>query len=374
MVRGKIVVQSLMGFLVISSLVSVSFAFERWTFEGRGKTGYQGEKIEWIEGDKNPAQPLIKYTTSKFSGDPFWDTLNAKPIVPDSVYGEFVRYGYELFVDTQAIIGPEVADPKMRYLGNNLSCNSCHLGAGTTKYGAALVDVIGNFPQYRNREDTLGTLSARINGCMQRSMNGYSLPENSREMKAFLAYFHWLAQGIPVGAKIEGRGLKTVNRKMVQQNASDPINGQAVYERECASCHGKNGEGKRRASVNGRIPGYEYPPLWGSDDTYNTGAGMYRTLKAADYIKSTMPKGAPTLSDKDAYDVAGYINQYSHYRATKINRQNDFPDPKVRVPDQDQMGVYGAHGELKYPDEGKGQMDYKFGPYKGIIKQKPSTK
>lgn len=371
MVRG-----ALAGVLALGCLTTSALAFERWTLEARGKTGYDAPKLEWVEGKtiNEIKNPTIQYALPKFEGDVFWDTINAKPVVPDSIYGEFVQYGYELFVNTQAIIGPEVADPNMRYAGNNLSCNSCHLGAGTAKYAAPLVDNHANFPQYRNRENSLGTMAARVNGCMQRSMNGYPLPAEGKEMKAFLAYIHWLGQGIPVGAKIEGRSLKTVDRKMVQQNAADVKNGAEVYARDCASCHGAEGEGLRRESKDGKPAGYEFPPLWGSDDTYNTGAGMYRTLKAADFIKSTMPKGAPTLSDKDAYDVAAFINDYSHYRTVKLNRQNDFVDPKVRVPDHDQPGPYGPEGSYIFPDEGKTQMDYKVGPYKGIIKQKPAAK
>lgn len=372
MIRGI-----LTGVIALGCLSTAALGFERWTLQAKSKTGYTAPKMEWLD-EKTRDQiesPVIQYALPKFEGDVFWDTLNAKPVLPEkSVYAEFVRYGYDLFVNTQAIIGPEVEDPAMRYAGNNLSCNSCHLGAGTAKFAAPLVDNHANFPQYRNREDTLGTMAARVNGCMQRSMNGYPLPEESKEMKAFLAYIHWLGQGVPVGTKIPGRSLKTVDRKMVQQKAADPIKGQEVYERECAACHGMNGEGVRRPSNGKEVAGWEFPPLWGTDDTYNTGAGMYRTLKAADFIKSTMPKGAPTLSDEDAYNVAAYINKYEHYRTVKPNRQNDFVNPKVRVPDHDQLGPYGPNGTYIFPDEGKTQMDYKFGPYKGIIKQKPAAK
>lgn len=98
----------------------------------------------------------------------------------------------------------------------------------------------------------LGALSMRINGCMQRSMNGYPLPYDNKEMKVFLAYIHWLNQGIPVGAKIDGRSLKIVDRQMVQKNATDVKNGEVVYQRECASCHVVNGESMRAENRNGR--------------------------------------------------------------------------------------------------------------------------
>ncbi|MGP1450997.1 MAG: hypothetical protein ACTTJS_07760 [Wolinella sp.] len=50
------------------------------------------------------------------------------------------------FFDTQAYIGPEVADKNMRYLGNNLSCNSYHIGAGTAKLTTPMVDSYSLFP------------------------------------------------------------------------------------------------------------------------------------------------------------------------------------------------------------------------------------
>ena len=57
---------------------------------------------------------------------------------------------------------------------------------------------------------------------------------------------------------------------------------------------------------------YEYPPLW-DNDSYNNGAGMTRVITAAQFIKGNMPYGTtydnPVLTDEEAYDVAGFINQ-----------------------------------------------------------------
>eukprot|EP01022_Parablepharisma_sp_SALTPOND_P002633 TRINITY_DN110752_c0_g1_i1.p1 TRINITY_DN110752_c0_g1~~TRINITY_DN110752_c0_g1_i1.p1 ORF type:complete len:142 (-),score=2.61 TRINITY_DN110752_c0_g1_i1:61-441(-) len=86
---------------------------------------------------------------------------------------------------------------------------------------------------------------------------------------------------------------------------------------------------------------------------------MYRILKSADFIKSNMPLGAtkenPILTDKEAYDVAAYMNQDSHYRPEKINRSSDFPDDRVKAPD-----VYRPNMEKK---------EHQFGPFGNIIKQ-----
>jgi|GEM_PF-667480 len=372
----------LTGSLALIVFGSSAMAFEAWTLTKRGDRGYKSPiETQWVEGKTRDElqNPKIEYALPQFEGDVFWDPLNAKPITPDTKYGELVQYGYQLMVATWRHIGPNAKDPEKRFAGNNNACNNCHLGAGTFKYGAPFVGTYGNFPQYRNREDVVGSLTGRINGCMERSMNGVKLPAEGKEMKAMQAYMHWLSQGIPVGqGKVAGRSLLKVDRKMVKQNAADTKNGEKVYAMHCASCHGVNGEGQKRVDANGNFDGYYNPPLWGTDDTYNTGAGMYRTLKAADFIKTNMPKGAtheaPILTDKEAYDVAAYINQDGHYRPIKLNRHKDFPDKKVRVPDHDVMGDFDGDGTLEYPDEGKTRMDYKVGPYGGIIKTPPAKK
>ena len=276
--------------------------------------------------------------------------------LPNNKYGELVKYGKELIVHTSKYIGPEVEDPKMRFSGNNNQCQNCHLDAGTKAYSAPFVGVFAAFPQYRPREDKVGTLADRINGCMERSMNGYKLPLDSKEMSAMQAYMHWLSQGVPVGTMaLEGRGLSKIDRKMIKKQAADPVKGEAVYALQCASCHGINGEGIKN---EGRANGYLYPALWGTDDTYNKGAGIYRVLKAADFIKSNMPLGAtkenPILTDEEAYNVAAYMNMDSHYRPEKINRTNDFPDAVVKAPD-----VYRLSIETK---------EHQVGPFGKIIK------
>lgn len=88
---------------------------------------------------------------------------------------------------------------------------------------------------------------------------------------------------------------------------------------KCAVCHQENGLGLKNEDSTGAY--YLYPPLWG-DDSYNTGTGMYRLIKAASYIKENMPQGAPDLSLEDAYDVAAYMN--SQARPIKANKNKDF--------------------------------------------------
>ncbi len=253
--------------------------------------------------------------------------------VGDDAFGELVKYGYALMVDTANQIGPRVSDPSRRYAGNNLSCQSCHLKAGTQPYAMPLVGVWGQFPQYRGREGEIGTLEERINGCMERSMNGRVLPLGGREMKAYLAYAKWLSTRIPVGAKLIGAGTMRVKEP---GRAADLGRGAEVFARTCATCHGKDALGQRAASGDG----YQFPPLRGPD-SYNDGAGMSRLLTAAGFVRDNMPFGttfaAPVLSDEDAYDVAAYINGAGHPHMAGLDR--DFPN-RLQKPIDAPYGPY----------------------------------
>ena len=72
--------------------------------------------------------------------------------VGDDALGKLIKYGYALMTDTANQIGPMVSDPAKRYSGNNLTCQNCHLKAGTQPYAMPLTGVWGQFPQYRGRD------------------------------------------------------------------------------------------------------------------------------------------------------------------------------------------------------------------------------
>src|SRR5258705_214855 len=63
-----------------------------------------------------------------------WPQPNAESL-PAGAFKETVLYGRKLFNETYSVIGPEVQDKSMRYSGNNLSCQSCHLQGGTQPDG-----------------------------------------------------------------------------------------------------------------------------------------------------------------------------------------------------------------------------------------------
>lgn len=303
------------------------------------------------------AQPALAQTTpaagtaSLGAGD--WVAPD-DAILPDDVYGRTVRFGKALVERTYAYVGPEVADPAKRFAGNNLACASCHLDSGTRKFGNGFLGTFADYPQYRPRENVVQTIEGRVNGCMERSLNGRPLPADSPELNAIVAYLKFLSSGVPVGKEIAGRGMPKID---FPERAADPVAGAAVYAQFCAACHGAKGEGMRHGKP-GDAQGYLNPPLWGAD-SYNNGAGMGRVIMAARFIRYNMPKGvthaAPVLTAEQAFDVAAYIN--SQPRPQKANLEADFPNRKNKPVDA-AFPPYRA---------GFTAEQHKYGPFKPII-------
>jgi thiosulfate dehydrogenase len=279
-----------------------------------------------------------------------WSAPDISTIEGDTL-GKLVKYGSRLFTDTAAEIGPAASDPERRFAGNNLSCKNCHLQAGRQPYAMPLVGIWGQFPQYRAREGAIELLQNRINGCMERSMNGRELPPEGHEMLAFLSWMRWLSGGVPNGAKLIGAGTLPIK---APDRAADPHHGAQVYAQYCAACHGAEGLGQRTPGGFG----YQFPPLWGPD-SFNNGAGMSRLLTVASYAIYNMPLGttfdAPLLSDADAYDVAAYIVSQTRPQMADLDR--DFPI-RLQKPIDTPYGPYA---------DGFSAAQHTFGPFGPIL-------
>lgn len=264
-----------------------------------------------------------------------------------------VEYGYRLLAETSKWMGPMAEDPKMHFSGNNLSCTNCHLKAGTQAGSASWVGVTNRFPQYNGRANKDITIEDRINGCMERSMNGKKLPEKSEEMKAMVAYMAWISMDLPKEREEEFKGYPDLQVPNVAVNLET---GKALFTKQCIICHGANGQGMLLADGS---KGYQFPPLWG-DDSYNNGAGMNRVLTAAQFIKGNMPFGQasynkPVLTDEEAFHLAGYINSFD--RPKMKNTEADYPDLKKK-PVSTSYGPWADNFSAE---------QHKYGPFPPIV-------
>ena len=256
---------------------------------------------------------------------PAW-TVPDPDALPDDAFGRAVRRGRDLIVKTSSLIGPDAPDPAMRFSGNGLDCQSCHLKAGTQRFGLPLAGIWGVYPRYIGRENAVRTLEERINGCMERSVNGRALPIGGPEMTAMLSYIYFISAGEPVGKPLDGRGTPALP---LPDKVGDPAHGRQVFDNNCAACHGANGQGQRLDPAAAKTAGrrYLFPPLWGAD-SYNDGAGMARGITAAEFVHANMPNGttfaSPALSVADAFDVAAFIGEQP--RPHKAGLKADYPD------------------------------------------------
>lgn len=287
------------------------------------------------------------------SADEGWKPKDVAREIREGNAPKEVIYGHQLLSESQKYMGPQAEDPNMRFTGNNLACTSCHLGDGNKLGASSWAGVTTRYPSFRGRSNSIGSIEDRINGCVERSMNGTMLDENSDEMKAMVAYMEWLAEDMPPELMDEYAGFTTLN---IPDVAVDLTKGKEIYQKECATCHQNDGQGKKK---NDFSEGYAFPPLWG-DDSYNDGAGMHRVLTAAAYIKANMPfaqasKANPKLTDEEAFHVAGYINSFP--RPEKSNKEADFPDRTLKPVST----PYGPWAD-DFPAE-----QHKFGPFPPII-------
>ncbi len=282
-----------------------------------------------------------------------WTPRDVELAISEGFGDSEVEYGYYLITNSPNFMGPGAEDPKLRYAGNNLACANCHLESGTKAGSASWIGIVERFPHFSNRANKESTLEDRINGCMERSMDGEKLPDDSREMKAILAYMNWLSNDVPENRKDEFKSFPSIE---IPDLAVNLDTGASLYEVQCMSCHGKDGQGMKKA---GDEYAYLYPPLWG-EDSYNDGAGMHRVITAARFIKGNMPFGQatwenPKLTDEESYHLAGYINSFE--RPQKGNKEKDYPDLTLKPV----SSPYGPWIDDFPADQ------HKYGPFKPIM-------
>lgn len=235
------------------------------------------------------------------SEDSIWWGWNQYQIPDYTDQGKLASYGYELIANTSYYLGPK---GKVAAITNGMNCQNCHLSGGTVPFGNNFGKVYATYPLYRARNNGIQNIYDRINDCFQRSLNGQPLDTTSKEMQAIYAYIKWLGEGVPKGTRYKGTSIMKLK---LLSRAANPESGSIVYRAKCESCHGAGGIGQQ----NEQGTGFVYPPLWGNN-SFNTGAGLFRIMNMAGFVKNNMPLGAtylaPQLTDEEAWDVAAYVN------------------------------------------------------------------
>jgi thiosulfate dehydrogenase len=222
-------------------------------------------------------------------------------LIPHDSLGAAVRRGLAILEHTP--------DSLPTFATSSLNCTSCHLEGGRRAGAAPLLGVNGRFPSYLARAGAVVPIEDRINYCMTRSLAGYRLPTDSREMQDIVAYLGYLSQGLPFGATPAGLGFPAIPAL-----EGDSTRGADVYAAHCVTCHGGEGEG-------GVYP--RAPALWGAR-SYSIGASMAQVERAAAFIRHNMPLSAPgSLTDQQAWDVAAYID--GHARPDMPGKEEDWP-------------------------------------------------
>lgn len=261
-------------------------------------TNYVSETTEKVQED---VVPITNEQTTETKKTGAFPNISMED-VPDNKMKEAIMYGYNLTNETHVYAEDKV--------GANLSCTSCHAGAGLDENVASLVGVMADYPKYIARAGDIVTIEDRINGCMVRSMNGEKFEANSAELKAMVSYFKYISEGVTIGE--ERPWAKSADMKEVP--LPSVTDGETLYQKSCIACHAADGSG---------IGANTGPALWGPE-SFNDGAGLGRLSKMAGFIQAYMPVGAAgTLSDQEAADLAAYI--LSQDRPEWKGHDNDWP-------------------------------------------------
>lgn len=242
-------------------------------------------------------------------------TVPQNTAIMDEPNAKEILYGQRLLNETKRLLPNNT--------GDNMNCNSCHISSGKIPLGAPYINSFNTYPAYKARAGKEVSLKERINGCFKRSMNGAPLKPDSAEMQAMIAYMKWLAKNVDKQQTVAMQASGKIDTNLIP----DPVRGEKIYQAQCSSCHGVNGEGK-----TDNLGIIAFPPLWG-DASFNIGAGMARTYTAAAFIKYNMPMGIQTkglwghggvLSDQDAVDVAEFFTHQP--RPDFPEKVNDWPN------------------------------------------------
>jgi thiosulfate dehydrogenase len=238
--------------------------------------------------------------------------------LPEGPLGETIKLGEELIEKTAS---HELTKP---YSGNALNCRSCHLKNGQDPKAATFLGVATAYPAWSPREGRVISLEDRILNCFMRSCNGIRPPLGSKVSIAMTAYITWLSSGEQIQMNLKKpSGPNALHPLSIKMEAANIEKGEKLYFAKCASCHAKDGEGKKGN-----------PPVWGKN-SYNRGAGFSSTDQLAAWLKVAMPLDEADLTEEEAVDIAGFVN----------SKQRSEFDLQHHLPPNGKLGEYNAESE-----------------------------
>ncbi len=243
---------------------------------------------------------------------PVWEAVAEEPV---GKLAETVELGRVLVEQT--------ADHPLtrQYVGAALNCTSCHLDNGTHPTAASFLDVATAYPAWAGREGRVITLEDRVLNCFMRSCNGIRPPQGSQAVVAIVAYITSLSEGRPIKMNdASPHGPRRVPPLALDPASADAAAGEKLYALRCGDCHAADG--------NGTADG---PPVWGPR-SFNHGAGLSHVEHLAAWLKVAMPLDAADLTDREALDIAAYVN--SHPRPDFVIEEH--------LPPPEEMGVYNG--------------------------------
>lgn len=224
---------------------------------------------------------------------------------------ESIQLGAEIFYQT-----PKFAS---NYVGNGLSCNSCHFQGGTQQGMLGLVGVALKYPEFDPRAGRLVTLQERLQSCFLRSLNGKAPAEGSAILQNLFDYVSYLSTDVSKDQVLEWRSLDWIPvSEKIPIDKLDPEAGRALFAKNCSACHGPRGDGDGWA-----------PALWG-EKTFNEGSGLARVYTLAGFLYRAMPLSAPNrLSLEQAQQVAAYLDAMP--RPAYSGMAQDYPNGDIPV-------------------------------------------
>lgn len=124
-----------------------------------------------------PAAPAESLKPQK----PVQFTPPAADSIPNDEFGQMVRKGERIFVDTQ--------QNARKYVGNSLNCVNCHLDAGRKANASPLWAAYVAYPAYRSKNKHVNTFAERLRGCFKFSMNGKAPPAGDEVLVGVISEF-----------------------------------------------------------------------------------------------------------------------------------------------------------------------------------------